>query len=302
MATKQLKNFVQHQLTIAALVGDLVLTWDSVAGWPTVGDFIIRLDNPALTITELVLCTAVNVGANQTTVVRAQEGTGASAFGINSTGGNALTAQMLTDAFVRLDTALSQALTGPLVIPPTLGGAAAPTGYGSMPVKLAETLLAAPAASISWTSIPATFRHLEADLYARGDTAAVNTRVNARINNDSAANYDAQENRWDGGTSFLAESLGVTSFQVAFIPAATATANYYGSATLFCKHYAGTTGNKQINSVGNWAESNIANASCRSFAYNGKWRTAGTAINRLDLIPAAGNLVAGSLGTLWGHP
>src|SRR5207245_668775 len=95
----ELKNFVQHKLTVQPLAGDTVLTWDSVSGWPTVGDFPIRLDSVDLLTTEQVLCTSVNVGANQTTVVRAQEGTSASGlFVINSTGGNDLTAQMLTDA------------------------------------------------------------------------------------------------------------------------------------------------------------------------------------------------------------
>ena len=76
-----------------------MLTWDSVSGWPTVGDFPIRLDSVDGLTTEIVLCTSVNVGANQTTVTRAQEGTSASGlFVINSTGGNDLTAQMLTDA------------------------------------------------------------------------------------------------------------------------------------------------------------------------------------------------------------
>lgn len=117
MAPRQPKNFVQHVLTVAALSTDVTLTWDSVSGWPTVGDFALRLDNPANTLTEYYKVTSVNVGANQTTGVRAQEGTGASAFPINSTGGNDLTAQMLTDGFARLDVS-SVAALGNAVTPP----------------------------------------------------------------------------------------------------------------------------------------------------------------------------------------
>jgi hypothetical protein len=295
LPAKQLANFVQHALTVQPLVGDTVLTWDSVSGWPPVGDFSLRLDNPALTISELVRVTSVNVGANQTTVVRAQEGTSASgSFVIGSTGGNDLTAQTLTDAMLRLDTSLSQTLTGPLSIPTALGGSPAATSYGTVPLKFAETLLGAPAASVSFTSIPATFRNLSWAGYVRGDTSAVNQTVFWRLNNDSAANYDTEQNNFFGTTTSVpAEALATASPVVATMPAATATANYFGTFHGRLHQYAGTTGNKIWTAESAEARSNATSNQIRTI-WMGKWRTTATAVNRVDFFPGANNFATGS--------
>lgn len=301
MATKRLANWVQHQLTIAALSTDTVLTFDSVAGWPTLGDFMLRLDNPALTITEFVLVTSVNVGANQVTCVRAQETTGASPFPINSTGGNDLTAQMLTDAFVRLDTALSQTLTGPLVIPPALGGAAAATSYGSVPIKLAENLLVAIAASVTFSSIPQTFRNLRLDWYARSDTAAVTANLLAQVNGISTATYDREVVNGAGAAWAFGELLAQTSMQLSRITGATATANYFGQGEAKIKHYTGAVGNKLMTSTGSLSWGDVT-GQIEISVTTGKWRTAAAPVTSLTLLPSAGNFIAGSLFTLWGEP
>ncbi len=301
MAAKQLANAIQHKFTVAPLAGDTTLTWDSVSGWPTTGDFIIRLDDVAGTKTEFVKCTAVNVGLNQTTVVRGQEGTAGTAFSINDLGTNDLTAQMLIDAMVRLDTALSQSLTGPLVVPPTLGGSAAATSYGSMPVKIAENLLAAPAASVAFSSLPSTFRHAKVDTYARSDAAVTSTDISMRFNTIATGVYDYDTLQWNAAAAAAAESLAATSLRIGQIPGASGTANYFGASEAKIKHYAGATGNKPYFSQ---AGMKVADTTTNQVgnAYAGGWRTAGTAINRIDLIPGAGNFLTGSLFTVWMEP
>lgn len=302
MATKQLANLTVHKLTVQPLVGDTVLTWDSVAGWPTVGDFPIRIDHPSNGTFEYVLCTAVNVGLLQTTVTRAQEGTSASAgFIVGSTGANALTKATMDAAFVRLDTALSQTLTGPLVVPTTLGGSAAATSYGSMPLKAAETLLVGIVGSISWTSIPSTFRHAIPSWYARSDGAVAATNLMCRVNNDSAANYDYQVIRGVGATAVSGEALAATQMVLGAVPGSTATANYFGTGSARFHHYAGTTGNKLANAVSAYATANTT-GTMDAESYGAKWRTTATAINRIDLLPLLGNFIAGSYFSLWLEP
>lgn len=301
MAAKQLKNAIQHKLTVNLLATDVTATWDSVAGWPTLGDFIIRLDDVAGTKTEFVKCTAVNVGALQTTIVRGQESTAGTAFAINDLGTNDLTAQMLIDAFVRLDTSLSQTLTGPLVVPTTLGGAAAATSYGSMPLKLAETLLVAGAATVVFSSIPATFRHLIEEWYARGDAAAIFANVLIRFNNISTASYDYQVGTFRTASALASETLGATFMQTGTMPANTATANYFGQGRIEIKNYAGTTGNKLVTAQDGYCTADTTGTQ-QVDSYTGKWRTVATAINELDLLLSAGNFVIGSLFTLYGVP
>lgn len=303
MAAKQLKNVQQHRLSVAALSTDVTLTWDSVSGWPTVGDFMIRLDDPTLATTEIVRCTAVNVGALQTTVVRNQEGSGASAFPINSTGSNALTAQMITDSVVRLDTALSQSLTGPLVVPYALGGSSGPTSYGSMPVKIDEQLLGGAVASITFAPnpLPTVFRHLLLEWYAKGDNASTFVNLLMRFNNISTATYDYQFISAGAAVVSGGEALAQTSLRIGDIPAGNATANYFGQGDARVKHYQGAVGNKLVIANANYAFNDLTGNTFVQ-TWGGKWRTAATPITRLDLLLSAGNFVAGSLFTLWGLP
>ena len=282
---------------------DLTLTWDSVAGWPTVGDFIIRLDNAALTVSEYYLCTSVNVGANQTTGVRNQEGSGASAFAINDTGGNDLTAQMMADAFVRLDTAASQTLTGPLVVPPAIGVAAAPTSYGSLPVKIAEVLLVAIAASVSFTSIPAGFRTLKTKYYAKEDPAVATDNMLIRVNNDTGTNYDGDRVIIAGtavGTPI--EALGANGGVAGVITGASATAGYFAQGEVTIVMYAGVTGDKLIQTESAYADSNLTAHAAVMGKSVVKWRTVGIAINREDFFPGSGNFIVGSYFSPWGEP
>lgn len=285
---------------MAALAGDLVLTWDSVAGWPTLGDFPIRIDNPALSVSEYVLCTSVNVGANQTTVVRAQEGTGASAFAINSTGGNDLTAQMMTDAFVRLDTAASQTLTGPLVIPPAIGVAAAATSYGSMPIKIVENLLAGIAATVTFSSIPTGFRHIAFDWLARGDAVVTSSNLLAQLNGDTAANYDII--LLQGSSAVTAfESLGQVAGFFGTIPAASATANYFGQGEAKIRYYQSLTSDKIMESSYAFWSANTTGTGVTARG-GSKWRTTNAAVNAILVKPTSGNFIAGSLFRMVGEP
>lgn len=189
-----------------------------------------------------------------------------------------------------------------LRVPPSVGGALPTTSYGTVPVKIDDQLLGAGAASITFVNpLPTGFRHLLIEIYARGDTAATNVRVVIKFNNDSAANYDTQEYYASAATNNPSESLGVANPQPALIPANTATANYFGVASIRIPHYQSTVGNKVAISEWGMASANTTGTGFRGMTMT-KWRTAGTAITRIDLSPLAGNFVAGSLFTLWGIP
>jgi hypothetical protein len=101
-AAQQLNNYVGHFLASPLTAGAVVATWDSVAGWPTSGEFSVRVDDPLPATTyEIFKVTAVNVGLAQTTIVRggaSAEGTTAIAHGAGAVGGNELTALMLQTA------------------------------------------------------------------------------------------------------------------------------------------------------------------------------------------------------------
>src|ERR1700694_5205279 len=99
MPVQQIKNYAQTTLASGCTNVAVTLSVVSVAGWPTVGVFQLRIDDAASDTTfEIFQVTSVNVGANQVTVVRGgatAEGTSAIAHSAGAFCGNDLTALML---------------------------------------------------------------------------------------------------------------------------------------------------------------------------------------------------------------
>lgn len=299
-------NLAQSTLAVAATSIDSTIQLVSGGPWAgATGAFTVKIDD------ELIRCASVS-GNTLTvdTAGRGFDGTSATPHALTDAQGNptkvtgVVVRRDLTDAFARLDTAVSQTLTGPLVIPPAIGTAAVATSYGSMPVKLAETLLSGSVASISWTGIPAGFRHLKVDLYSRTDRVNVSDNVILQFNGDTAANYDYEllSGTGTGPNGAAGEALATAFILLGATCAASATANYFGCLEARIKHYAGTTGNKHVNShSGRFTSNGTGTGQVDIVA--GHWRTAATAINRIDLKPSVGpNFVAGTLATLWGEP
>lgn len=162
-----------------------------------------------------------------------------------------------------------------------------------------DTTLTGTASSLDITSIPGTFAHLEIFLYARGATAASSTGVVVRFNNDSGANYDWHQLAGAGTVSAtLTEAVAATSAQVGAMAAASAPANLFTGMVINVQHYAGATNQKvalartamkQANSAGNIY--NLSNSV--------HWRSA-AAINRITLIPGAGDFAIGTRVTIRG--
>lgn len=188
-----------------------------------------------------------------------------------------------------------------LSIPPSVGGAMAATSYGTVPIKFAENLLVAIAASVTYSSIPQTFRHLKVDWFARSDTAALTADINAQVNGIATATYDRERAQAATAAWVVSEALAQTSMHLARIPAATATAAYFGQGDARLKHYTGAVGNKLMTSQGSLSWGDVSGQFEASVA-TGKWRTTATAVTSLALIPSAGNFIIGSLFTLWLEP
>lgn len=166
--------------------------------------------------------------------------------------------------------------------------------------QLAETVLSGTASSIDFTSIPGTFRHLLLVVYGRTDEAATSSTLLARFNNDSGANYDYQLDAGTGSTAQAVESQGQTSARIGSLPGASASANLFGVCDLRVLHYANSANNKAALSVYGlkWGTS-----SGQMIAANGAqfWRN-NAAIDRITILPGSGNLVAGTVATLYGLP
>lgn len=159
---------------------------------------------------------------------------------------------------------------------------------------IANDLKSSAGANFDFTSIVATYGHLRVILYARGDTAATSTAVALRFNNDSGSNYDAQRGVLTGaaGTWTSAEDIAATSCTFTVVPASTAPADSYGMFSFDIPHYAGTADHKVLSGTGS-AKIGTTTGNFQLRLGSGWWRST-SAINRITLLPAAGNFDAGS--------
>lgn len=160
-----------------------------------------------------------------------------------------------------------------------------------------DTTLGGTAATVDVTSISAAYAHLLITIYARGDFAGANVNTSIRFNGDSGANYDAQLLAGTAATPSAAEAFGQTSAVVLNTPAATAPANLFSSAEIFIPNYAGSTNNKQTVSF-DGVKLGTATGNLQVILRSAAWRS-NAAINRITLLPASGNFVAGTRVTIY---
>jgi hypothetical protein len=168
--------------------------------------------------------------------------------------------------------------------------------------KLADSTLAAAAASFDFTSIPATFAHLMLVLYLRGDAAVTSVDAAIRFNADSGANYDRQLLYGNAATTAASETLAGTSIGLGggTFPAANAPATAFGQSDLCIAHYAGSTKQKSM-AARSSGKTGVASGNLYALLVAGFWRSA-AAINEITILPSSGNWDIGSRATLYGLP
>lgn len=152
-------------------------------------------------------------------------------------------------------------------------------GFGS----IYDTTLGVGAANIDITGITGLYAHLLIVAYLRSDTAAFSTDLVLRFNGDSGGNYNANNNG-------SATSIGAGTGANAAIAAASATASMFSAFAIFIPHYAGTANFKSaILPAFDVSSTSLVNGVTRA----GVWKST-SAINRITISAAAGNLVTGS--------
>lgn len=171
------------------------------------------------------------------------------------------------------------------------------TSTAAVEVVAASTLSVA-AASIDFTGIPATYKHLRLVLVGRSDQATSLTTLRIRFNNDSGANYFWQSLKGFATNVQAADSTGQTSGQVGDFPAASASANIPGALTLEIPNYAGTVFEKAA--FGVYVGRSSASSSNQYLTEVGFAWGSTAAISRITAFPAAGNFIAGTVATLYG--
>lgn len=166
-------------------------------------------------------------------------------------------------------------------------------------VLLDKIELGSAAASIDFQNISQRHDDLFIVLQARSDTAAALTGVLARFNNDSSAVYDYEDiHAYSSGTGFT-QYTGQTSMYLGDIAAASADAGRAGIATLQIPFYSKTNFHKAARSDFSLGYG-TGGFSQGAGLVGGTWRSA-AAINRITLLPAAGNFEAGTIACVYGR-
>jgi hypothetical protein len=138
-------------------------------------------------------------------------------------------------------------------------------------------------ATISFTSIPATFKHLQIRWLARDNFASDASDLNMRFNSDSGANYVWHQLVGDGSTAAAYASTSQTSMRAGFVTGSTAGSNIFAVTVLDLLDYANTSKNKTVRNLGGFDKNGSGSVGLQS----GLWMST-SAITRIDLTPRVG--------------
>lgn len=170
----------------------------------------------------------------------------------------------------------------PYYIPPSFESIATATASGGE-------------SSLTFSSIPNTYQHLQIKAVARGARADTDDFLKIIINSDTGSNYTRHQ-LLGSGTSVSAfgaasQSLG----RLVRLPADNVTANIYGTCIADFHDYGSTTKYKTFRALGGWDE----NGAGQILLTSGVWMNT-SAITSIQISFEFGNIKAGSTFALYG--
>ena len=157
-------------------------------------------------------------------------------------------------------------------------------------IPIATTTLASAASSVTFGSIPATYRDLVLISVVK-QTVFINH--NMRLNGDTGSNYSGVQMFGDGGSA-ISNTFNATYFSP-FLNTNPGTGNFL-SATTVIMDYSATDKHKTIlmRSAGEGAQF-FSNASASAF----RWAST-AAVNQISIFPASGSIDIGSTFSIYG--
>lgn len=104
-------------------------------------------------------------------------------------------------------------------------------------------------ASVSFTSIPATYTHLQLRGITRSTRAITQTAFRVRFNSDSGSNYSYHGLYGDGSTAQVDAGTSTTYIQLVRFSGDSATAGIFGAGVIDILDYANTNKNKTLKAL-----------------------------------------------------
>jgi len=147
--------------------------------------------------------------------------------------------------------------------------------------------------SVSFTSIPSTYAHLQIRYLARDNASGTLRDMNLRFNNDTGSNYAFHFLRGSGSAASASAAASFSSIQANdILTGSTSTANIYGVGIIDIHDYASTTKNTTLR----WFSGNDQNGSGYVSLSSGLYINT-AAVNRIDITQT---FAAGTIFALYG--
>lgn len=158
------------------------------------------------------------------------------------------------------------------------------------------TVGAGGAASITFSSIPSTYRHLQIRLLVRSTTVTTQSVAYMQFNSDTAANYSYHELTGQGSTAGAGGSASVTGPRIAIYPGASSTASMFGVGVIDILDYKDTNKYTTYRSL----NGNDQNGSGYVILFSGNWRNT-AAVSTITIGDnSGGNFVQYTQAALYG--
>lgn len=164
--------------------------------------------------------------------------------------------------------------------------------------SIATTTLATATATVTFSSIPATYKHLQLRILGRTDRATAGDAIRIQFNSDTtSANYRSHILYGDGASAAsanLGNTAGVTSYAIS---AASAGANIFGAMVIDFLDYGNANKYKTVRSLAGF---DVNGSGGESHFGSGVWMSS-SATTSLTIIPNVGsNFVQYSSFALYG--
>jgi hypothetical protein len=172
-------------------------------------------------------------------------------------------------------------------------------------IPIASTTLGSAAASVTFNSIPATYKNLVVVALAKSAPATNFEDILLRFNNDSGTNYANINVTADntGGAPALLSGSSQTSAPILRMPSSNLNSTIFGGGFAFVLGYSNSSmSNKNVFSLsGNGDWGNVGQFRMRGCSWGaGGGSFTASAVTRIDLISGNGNFVTNSSFQLYG--
>lgn len=163
---------------------------------------------------------------------------------------------------------------------------------------IASTTLGSNTATITFSSIPATYEHLQLRIYARTNASGTNNgNLCLRFNSDTGSNYAQHELRGNGTSVTAGGYTSQTHAFAGYITAASAGSNIFGVCLVDIVDYASTNKYTTVRSL----NGNDTNGAGIVSFYSSLWlNTAAVSTIDVKMFSASDSMVTGTVVSLYG--